>query len=95
VATDDSLLQDQDSWGSGSNGSTTRDVKLKFLDNLPARRSVHECKGARRCELFDEKLLEGYERKEANNMSKTKEIFQAEQARNEADGETALAATET
>jgi hypothetical protein len=56
---------------------------------------VHLCNGGLQCEMFDEKLLEGYERKDADDMDKMKQIFQAEQARNEAGGETVLAATET
>jgi hypothetical protein len=87
--------QDQDSWGKGTNGSTSQEVKLTLLDDLPARRSVHFCNGALCCEMFDENMLNGYERKDHDNMTKTKEIFQAEQARNEADSETVLSATET
>ena len=87
--------QDQDSWGRGTNGSTSQDIKLTLLDDLPARRSVHLCNGGLKCELFNTKLLEGYERKDAEDMSKTREIFQAEQCRNEADGSTVLSGTET
>ena len=89
------LYQDQDSWGAGTNGSTTQEIKLMLLNGIPTRRSVHLCNGGLRCEMFDEKLLEGYKRKDGDDMDKTKQIFQAEQARNEADGETVLAATET
>jgi hypothetical protein len=87
--------QDQDSWECGTNGSTSQDVKLALLDNLPVRHSVHLCNGGLKCELFDAGLLEGYEHKDAEDMSKTREIFQAEQHRNETDGSTVLSATET
>ena len=70
-------------------------MKVAFLDNLPARRSVHHCNGGLRCEMFDEKLLDGYEREDPHDMSKTREIFGAEQARNEADSGTVLSMTET
>lgn len=45
--------------------------------------------------MFDEKLLEGYRCEDPTDMTKTKEIFQVDQAQNEADGATLVAATET
>jgi hypothetical protein len=44
--------------------------------------------------MFDDKLLEGYECEDPHDMTKMKEIFQAEQAQNEADGETGLSMTD-
>ena len=45
--------------------------------------------------MFDEKLLDGYEREDPHDMSKTREIFGVEQARNEADSGMVLSMTET
>jgi hypothetical protein len=45
--------------------------------------------------MFDEKLLDGYEHEDPHDMSKTREVFGAEQARNEADSGTVLLMTET
>ena len=44
--------------------------------------------------MFDEKLLDGYEHEDPHNMSKMREMFGAEQARNEADSGTVLSMTE-
>jgi hypothetical protein len=79
-------------WGKGTNGSTSQEVSLMLLDGIPAHRSIHQCNGG----MFDEKFLDGYVREDPTDMTtKTKVIFQAEQARNEADGVTLVAATET
>jgi hypothetical protein len=45
--------------------------------------------------MFDEKLPNSYVHKDPADMTKMKEIFQVEQARNEADGATLVDATET
>ncbi|KAG6848485.1 hypothetical protein H0H93_016592 [Arthromyces matolae] len=83
----DALLksEDQDSWGQGTNGSTTQESKLVCLNNLPARRSVHVCNGALRCEHFDQELLAGYARVDGEDMSKMQEIFLRGQGQNETD----------
>jgi hypothetical protein len=60
--------QDQDSWGHGTNGSTSQDIRLALLDNLLARHSVHLCNGGLKCELLDAGLLEGYEHKDAEDV---------------------------
>jgi hypothetical protein len=86
-------MQDQDSWGRGTNGSTSHDVKLTLLGNLPVRRSVHDCNGALQCEMFDTRFLDGYERIDSGDSSKMTEIFEAEQVQNRADGETVLGIT--
>ena len=44
--------------------------------------------------MFYNKLLDGYEHIEGNDLEKTREIFEAEQAQNKADGETVLAVTD-
>ena len=44
--------------------------------------------------MFDSKLLDSYERNEGNDLEKMREIFEAEQAQNKADGETMLAVTD-
>lgn len=87
-------LQDQDSWGHGTNGTTTRPTPIRFLNDLPARRSVHQCNGARCCEMFDEKVLNGYIREDAYDMSVIQEIFAGEQKQNDGDGATAVAMSE-
>jgi len=87
-------MQDQDSWGRGTNGSTSHDVKLTLLDDLPARRSIHECNGALQCEMFSTRFLDGYERIDSGDLSKMADIFEAEQAQNQADGDTVLGITD-
>ncbi|KAG6818394.1 hypothetical protein H0H93_005275 [Arthromyces matolae] len=91
----DALLksEDQDSWGQGTNGSTTQDSKLVCLDNIPARRSVHLCNGALRCEHFDQELLAGYARVDGEDMSKMQEIFARGQRQNETDAGSVLGVT--
>lgn len=86
--------EDQDSWGRGTNGSTSHDIKLTLLDDLPARCSVHECNGARQCEMFDNRFLDGYERIDGYDSNKMVEIFEAGQTQNRADGETVLGITD-
>ncbi|KAF8230499.1 hypothetical protein L208DRAFT_1400467 [Tricholoma matsutake] len=86
--------EDQDSWGRGTNGSTSHDVKLTLLDDLPARHSVHECNGARQCEMFDNRFLDGYEGIDGYDSNKMVEIFEAGQTRNRADGETVFGITD-
>jgi hypothetical protein len=44
--------------------------------------------------MFDEKLLDGYVCEDPHDMTKTREIFGAEQARNEANSGTVLSMTE-
>jgi hypothetical protein len=87
-------LQDQDSWGQGTNGTTTRPTPIRFLDDLPSRRSVHQCNGARCCEMFDKKALHGYIREDPYDMTVIQEIFAAEQKQNERDGATVVAMSE-
>lgn len=87
-------FQDQDSWGHGTNGTTTRPSPIRFLDDLPARRSVHQCNGARCCEMFDEKALNGYIRDDAYDMAVIQEIFAGEQKQNDGDGATVVAMSE-
>jgi hypothetical protein len=87
-------IQDQDLWGRGTNGSTSHDIKLTLLNQLPTRRSMHECNGALQCEMFDERFLDGYEWTDGGDSSKVVEIFEAEQAQNKADGETMLGVTD-
>lgn len=67
---------------------------IRFLGNLPARRSVHECNGAKCCELFDKKLLDNYVRNDPSDMSVMQEIFAAGQKQNNNDGATVVAMTE-
>jgi len=81
-------MQDQDSWGRGTNGSTSHDTKLTLLDDLPACHSVHECNGACQCEMFDNRFLGGYEWIDSCDLNKMVEIFEAGQTQNRADGET-------
>jgi hypothetical protein len=45
--------------------------------------------------MFDENLLNGYEHEDPHDMTKTREIFGAEQTRNETDSGTTLSMTET
>ena len=87
-------LQDQDSWGHGTNGTTARPTPIRFLDDLPARRSVHQCNGAKCCEMFDQKVLHGYIRDDAYDMTVIQEIFAGEQKQNNGDGATAVAMSE-
>lgn len=87
--------EDQDSWGGGSNGSTTQDTKVKVLGDLPTRCSSHQCNGALQCERFDVEVLDGYERNDGDDLAKMREIFECEQAQNQADGDTVLAMTDT
>lgn len=68
-------------------------MTLPLLGDIPARRSVHECNGALCCELFDESLLTGFTRNDPDDMSRTQELFGAEQVRNEGDGGSLLART--
>jgi hypothetical protein len=87
------MSQDQDSWGSGTNGSTKATTKLIFLDNLDARRSSHKCNGGLKCEFFDESLLDGYQRTDIEDMSVTQKIFAAELELNKNDAATVLGKT--
>ena len=88
------MIQDQDSYGQGTNGSTAQDTKLQILSNIPARRSSHKCNGALQCEQFDDGLLSGYERMDGNDFMKTQELFEREKAQNRADGDTVLGITD-
>ena len=88
------IFQDQDSWGKGSNGTTASTVSIRFLNDLPTRRSVHICQGGKCCEFFDETLLDGYVRTDPHDMSVTRAIFAEEQKQNEQDGATVVAKTE-
>ncbi|KAJ6565748.1 hypothetical protein B0H10DRAFT_2445014 [Mycena sp. CBHHK59/15] len=90
----DTLLkaEDQDSWGNGSNGSSTRDTKLVILGDLPSRRSVHQCNGGLRCEFFDTDILEDYERTTLD-MDLTRELFARELQQNVNDSATSGAVT--
>jgi len=73
-------IQDQDSWGRSTNGSTSHDIKLMLLNQLPTCHSMHECNGALQCEMFDKRFLDGYEQTDSGDSSKMVEIFEAEQA---------------
>ena len=90
------IVQDQDSWGHGTNGTTSQPVKIGVLDNLPARRSVHKCNGAKCCKLFNKEVLTGcnYVREDPYDLSVMHEIFAGEQKQNELDGATVVAMTE-
>ncbi|KAJ7508089.1 hypothetical protein B0H11DRAFT_2218088 [Mycena galericulata] len=65
--------EDQDSCGRGTNGSTSQLTALKVLRGIPPRRSIQECSGGYICEFFDPALLEGYQRRDAEDMSRTRE----------------------
>ncbi|KAK6981309.1 hypothetical protein R3P38DRAFT_3234310 [Favolaschia claudopus] len=77
--------EDQDSWGKGSNGSTSRDTKCAVLVDIPTCRSTHKCNGAYKCELFDPELLNGYERVNAEDLSLTRKIFDLQLSQNRVD----------
>ncbi|KAJ6499878.1 hypothetical protein DFH09DRAFT_1444950 [Mycena vulgaris] len=77
--------EDQDSWGKGTDGSTTRDTNLKLLGDIPSRRSTHQCNGGRKCEYFDRKLLLNYQRTDEEDMTHTQEIFARELIQNQTD----------
>ncbi|KAJ7601552.1 hypothetical protein FB45DRAFT_1074470 [Roridomyces roridus] len=87
----DSFLkkEDMDSWGAGSNGSTSRDTSLILLGKIPSRRSTHRCNGALRCEFFETSLLEGYRRLDSTDMAPTQRIFSRELEQNARDAVTA------
>ncbi|KAF8229096.1 hypothetical protein L208DRAFT_1288337, partial [Tricholoma matsutake] len=88
-------LEDQDSYGLGTNGSTVQDTKLQILSNLPTHCSSHKCNGALQCEQFDDGLLSGYEHMGGNDFMKTQELFKREKAQNMADGDMVLGITDT
>ncbi|KAJ7643437.1 hypothetical protein DFH06DRAFT_1477189 [Mycena polygramma] len=67
--------QDPDSYGQGTNGSTSRDTKLIILGGLASRRSNHTCQGGSCCQFFNRDILEDYERNDPEDMELTKEIF--------------------
>ncbi|KAJ7809808.1 hypothetical protein B0H13DRAFT_2478429 [Mycena leptocephala] len=77
--------EDQDPWGKGTNGSTSRDTKLKILGDIPSRYSTHQCNGGNICEFFDPALLRNYERTDAVDMTLTREIFSRELLQNQTD----------
>ncbi|KAJ7868174.1 hypothetical protein B0H13DRAFT_2558867 [Mycena leptocephala] len=77
--------EDQDSWGKGTNGSTSWDTKLKILGDIPSRCSTHQCNGGNICEFFDPALLRNYERTDAADMTLTREIFSRELLQNQTD----------
>ncbi|KAF8224770.1 hypothetical protein L208DRAFT_1409534 [Tricholoma matsutake] len=85
---------DQGSWGRGKNSSTSHDIKLTLLDDLPAHCSVHEYNGAHQCEMFDNRFLDGYEQIDSYDLNKMDEILKARQTQNRADGETMLGITD-
>jgi hypothetical protein len=85
--------QDQESWGKGSNGSTTRETLLQILDNIPARRSIHICNGGLKCEFFDPTLLLNYERTDGSDMTLMQEIFSRELRQNQLDSGSAVGKT--
>ncbi|KAJ7663289.1 hypothetical protein DFH06DRAFT_1395473 [Mycena polygramma] len=83
-------LEDQDSYGKGSNGSTIRECPLQPLNNIPARRSSHDCNGAWKCQFFNPATLLGYHRTNATDMTLTKEIFARELLQNQTDSGSAV-----
>ncbi|KAJ6485503.1 hypothetical protein DFH09DRAFT_1339782 [Mycena vulgaris] len=86
-------VEDQDSWGKGTNGSTTREPKLIILGGLAAPRSSHDCNGGLRCEFFDTRLIpQDYERTDLD-MSLMQEIFARDLEQNENDSGTSIAVT--
>ncbi|KAJ7430815.1 hypothetical protein B0H11DRAFT_902572 [Mycena galericulata] len=85
--------EDQDSWGKGTNGSTSRETALKILDGIPSRRSTHKCNGGYKCEFFDPQLLADYQRTDAEDMSLTREIFSRELIQNQTDSGSAAGRT--
>ncbi|KAJ7291820.1 hypothetical protein C8J57DRAFT_1705278 [Mycena rebaudengoi] len=54
--------EDQDSYGKGTNGSTSQNIKLTILGGLPSRRSSHDCNGGLCCQYFDREVLDGFYR---------------------------------
>ncbi|KAJ7651799.1 hypothetical protein B0H17DRAFT_1215189 [Mycena rosella] len=84
--------EDQDSWGHGTNGSTTRETKLIVLGGLPSRRSSHKCNGGLCCKFFNPTLLEGYEHTDLD-MTLTQEIFARDRAQNKNDSGPSIAVT--
>jgi hypothetical protein len=74
--------------------SSTRATPIRFLDQLPTRRSVHQCNGARCCEFFDDNHLSGYIRDDPYDMTVMQKISAANQKQNEIDGSTVIAKTE-
>ncbi|KAJ7110232.1 hypothetical protein C8R43DRAFT_1139479 [Mycena crocata] len=77
--------EDQDSWGKGTNGSTSRPTALAILGGIPSRRSIHKCNGGHKCEFFDPALLADYQRIDGADMSLTQEIFLRELDQNRTD----------
>ncbi|KAJ7176036.1 hypothetical protein C8R43DRAFT_1118579 [Mycena crocata] len=90
----DALLksEDQDSWGRGTNGSTSQPVKLAILDDIPARRSSHDCNGGLHCEFFDEDIFDGYQHRDSD-MSLMQELFAQDREQNKNDSSSTIAVT--
>lgn len=86
------FVQDQDSWGAGSNGSTSAPVPVQIIGKTECRRSTHNCNGTYRCEFFGDHL-DGFERKNGDDLATTQAIFAAEQEQNDTDSATVLAKT--
>ncbi|KAJ7229360.1 hypothetical protein C8J57DRAFT_1583306 [Mycena rebaudengoi] len=85
--------EDQDSYGKGTNGSTSRDTALTILGDIPCRRSIHTCNGGHMCEFFDPKVLADYQRTNGEDMSLTREIFVRELRQNQTDSGSAAGRT--
>jgi hypothetical protein len=65
------MFKDSDSWGPGTNGTTSRNVNIALLDGEPCRRSSHPCNGGLACEFFDADTSFGskYERNDGEDTS--------------------------
>ncbi|KAJ6607033.1 hypothetical protein B0H10DRAFT_2228341 [Mycena sp. CBHHK59/15] len=85
--------EDQDSWGKGTNGSTSRETALKILNGIPSRRSTHKRNGGYKCEFSDPQLLADYQRTDAEDTSLTREIFSRELIQNQTDSGSAAGRT--
>lgn len=72
-----SNLQDQDAWGQGTGGSTSKPTNVVALGNVPCQVASHVCGGVYVCSQFDDSLLDGHERYEPDDKA-MHELWNAE-----------------
>ncbi|KAJ7939082.1 hypothetical protein B0H13DRAFT_2300817 [Mycena leptocephala] len=64
-------------------------TSVLILGGIKCRLSVHTCTGGYKCEFFDPKLLQNYQRTDGADMTVTREVFSRELLQNQSDSSSA------
>ncbi|KAJ7510558.1 hypothetical protein B0H11DRAFT_2401870, partial [Mycena galericulata] len=73
--------EDQDAWGEGTGGSTSKPTNVVALGNIPCQVASHNCQGVFVCSQLDPSLLDGHERYEPDDEA-MRELWEADRAVN-------------